>query len=76
MTASSIAVIDRGLRCLSESLGAEETENFISTLLREGFDYTEWRQQFLKNIKTYDDVEKLVEKNRDKARFTGNAIIL
>ena len=38
MNPNTIEVIDRGLRCLSENLGAKETEIFISTLLREKFD--------------------------------------
>ena len=34
MNSNAIEVIDRGLRCLSENLGAKDTEIFISTLLR------------------------------------------
>ncbi len=34
-----------GLRALTSSLGAVEAERFVTLLLREPFDYTEWRQQ-------------------------------
>ncbi|MDY0170597.1 MAG: hypothetical protein RBS80_28915 [Thermoguttaceae bacterium] len=33
-----------GLRALASSLGAVEAERFVTLLLREPFDYTEWRQ--------------------------------
>ena len=59
MNFDTIEVIDRGLRCLSENLGAKDTEIFISTLLREKFDYTKWRQSFVDRIKTFDDLDTL-----------------
>ncbi len=33
-----------GLRVLASSLGTIEAERFVTLLLREPFDYTEWRQ--------------------------------
>lgn len=33
-----------GLRALASSLGTIEAERFVTLLLREPFDYTEWRQ--------------------------------
>lgn len=62
MNSNAIEVIDRGLRCLSENLGAKDTEIFISTLLREKFDYTKWRQSFVDRIKTFDDLDSLLQK--------------
>lgn len=61
MNFDTIEVIDRGLRCLSENLGAKDTEIFISTLLREKFDYTKWRQSFVDRIKTFDDLDTLLQ---------------
>lgn len=61
MNSNTIEVIDRGLRCLSENLGAKDTEIFISTLLREKFDYTKWRQSFVDCIKTFDDLDALLQ---------------
>lgn len=61
MNSNTIEVIDRGLRCLSENLGAKDTEIFISTLLREKFDYTKWRQSFVDRIKTFDDLDALLQ---------------
>ena len=51
------------MECLVKSLGVLETEVFISSLLRENFDYTEWQREyfsnmalddFLNNAQTYD----------------------
>ena len=36
-------IIERGMNCLLKHLGEKETERFISKLLSEQFDYTQWR---------------------------------
>lgn len=73
---NTIDVIDRGLRCLSENLGVIETELFISTLLREQFDYTKWRQRFVDEIKTFDDLDALLTSAKDQPCFGGNADVV
>ena len=35
----------RGIRALSEAMGHVEDERFISLILREPFDYTEWQKK-------------------------------
>ena len=40
-------IMNKGMNCLLEKLGAIETEIFISHLQREPFDYTKWRQENL-----------------------------
>lgn len=37
--------MDKGINCLLEKLGVVETEQFISVIIREKFDYTKWQQQ-------------------------------
>ena len=76
MNTSTIEVIDRGLRCLSENLGMRETEIFVSTLLRERFDYTKWRQSFVDSVKTFDDLDTLLAATEEKAKFGGNPKIV
>ena len=44
---NSTALLDRGMRCLSNELGMLDAERFVSLLLREPFDYTEWRRNNL-----------------------------
>ena len=42
---STASVMDKGITVLLENLGVLDTELFISTLLKESFDYTEWRRE-------------------------------
>lgn len=39
-----------GMECLVKTLGIIDTERFISALLRESFDYTEWRKKYFANM--------------------------
>lgn len=43
-------VLDRGMDCLLNGIGSVETERFISTIIRERFDYTEWQKQHFDSI--------------------------
>jgi len=44
---STAAIMNTGMSHLLEKLGVLDTEIFISTLLRESFDYTKWRRDNL-----------------------------
>lgn len=39
-----------GMDCLIKTLGIIDTERFISNLLRERFDYTEWRKKYFSDV--------------------------
>jgi hypothetical protein len=43
---SATVIKKEGLECLIKTLGDLETEIFISSLIREGFDYTEWQREY------------------------------
>ena len=47
---SNMEIMNRGITCLLEKLGAVETEQFISAIIREKFDYTKWQQQRFDNM--------------------------
>ena len=47
---SSVELMDIGMKCLVERLGAIEAERFISIIIREQTDYTKWRQHYFGNI--------------------------
>ena len=60
---NTAAIMEKGANILIENLGILETEHFISTLLKEHFDYTEWSREyfadydperFLKDAVEYD----------------------
>ncbi|MDR0793059.1 MAG: hypothetical protein LBE82_07100 [Chitinophagaceae bacterium] len=44
---NSAVLLDRGIRCLNNELGIMDAERFVALLLREPFDYTEWRKNNL-----------------------------
>jgi len=48
---NTAVVMERGINALLKNLGVLDTEQFISTLLKEPFNYTEWSR------KHYADVE-------------------
>ncbi len=73
MNLSTVEIIDRGMKCLSDNLGAGETEIFISTILKERFDYTKWRHSFVDSIETFDELDAFVEKSKEKSQFQGEA---
>lgn len=43
-------VMAKGMNCLVENLGIIDAERFISNLLKEQSDYTEWRRKYFANI--------------------------
>ena len=47
---SAAEIIERGYNCLFEHLGTIETEQFISYILSERFDYTKWRREYFKDM--------------------------
>ena len=73
---NTVEIIDRGLKCLSDHLGADEAEIFVTTILKERFDYTKWRQSFVDEITTFDRMDDFVEKSREKGKFNGEAKVI
>ena len=57
----------KGLDVLSEALGLVDAERFISLVLREPFDYTEWQQDLYKNV-SLDDLYNNIKNFREKRR--------
>jgi hypothetical protein len=54
MSNSTVDIIDRGMICLMEKLGVIETEQFISVIMREKFDYTKWQREKFDNVNSDD----------------------
>ncbi len=50
MSMSNAELMDTGMRCLMDKLGTVEAERFISTLMQERFDYTQWQQDRFANV--------------------------
>ena len=43
---NTAAIMEKGTDALLKTLGVLDTEQFISTLLKEPFDYTEWSREY------------------------------
>lgn len=43
---STVELMDIGMKCLIERLGLIDAERFISMIIREQSDYTEWRKHY------------------------------
>lgn len=57
-------VMSKGMNCLIENLGIIDAERFISHLLRERFDYTEWRRKNLVGMDLETLHKEAVEYNK------------
>jgi hypothetical protein len=55
------------MRVLSEHMGMVEAERFITLILREPFDYTEWRQELFKD----EDLDGFLQNAADYRRQTS-----
>ena len=55
---TEMVLMKTGMKALIEQLGNIEAERFVSILLREPFDYTEWRKDNLCIGMTLDEISK------------------
>lgn len=77
MSTDTVAIIDKGIKCLSENMGADEAEKFISTLLRERFDYTQWRSNLTDSIDSAEKLDKLIKaSDADQYRPRNAKVVL
>ena len=48
----------KGMQCLVERLGIVDAEAFIALIIREQFDYTEWRREYYDQFQPGEFMEK------------------
>lgn len=58
---NTLEIMELGMNCLLEHLGTTNTEIFISALIREKFDYTEWRKNFFGDASVHEINSAAVE---------------
>ena len=58
---SATVIKKEGLECLIKTLGDLETEIFISSLIRDGFDYTEWQREYFEKYSLEEFLGKAAE---------------
>jgi len=56
-----------GMRILAEKLGILEAERFITLVLRESFDYTEWQHNLYDNMDVKELYAKITEFEKRKS---------
>ena len=71
MEANTFEIMNKGMKCLLENLGVLETEYFISTIIKEQFDYTKWQQEYFSNITPNELNEKVADFAKNYT-FKGN----
>ena len=69
--ASDIEVMDRGISCLIDGLGTIDTERFVSLLVRERFDYTEWQRRRFDGVDEKELFEAAVAYNEARPFHTS-----
>jgi len=58
---NTVVVMEKGINALLENLGVLDTEQFISTLLKEPFDYTEWSRKHYAGVALREFNQRAVE---------------
>ena len=51
---NTAVIMEKGINVLLENLGVLDTEQFISSLLKEPFDYTEWSRKHYENVDLHE----------------------
>ena len=67
-------IMERGMSCLLEHLGTMDTELFISVVMRERFNYTEWRKTFFGET-TIEDINSAAVEYAKNYPFHPSKII-
>ena len=65
-------IMNRGMECLTKSLGVIEAERFISTVIREKFDYTTWQRQYFDTMAPGEFHEQAIQYAKAHP-YAGNA---
>ena len=52
MSTGTVELMHRGMNCLVDHMGEIDAQRFISAILREKFDYTQWRREYFDGMTT------------------------
>lgn len=61
---NTIEIMKEGINCLMKELGVLKTEQFISVMIRERFDYTKWQRQLFPDLSVEELNRKAAEYDR------------
>lgn len=75
MAISTVEIMNRGMKCLTEQMGIIEAEQFISTIIREKFDYTKWQREYF-DAKTPEEISSEASCFEAEQPFVSDAVRL
>ena len=75
MTVSTVEIISKGMKCLTDHLGVVEAEQFISVIIRERFDYTKWQREYFDSKKPEEISQEATEYERSHP-YVGEGVRL
>ena len=75
MAASTIEIMNKGMKCLTDHMGVVEAEQFISVIIRERFDYTKWQREFF-DPKKPEEISREASGFEKAHPYTGGAVRL
>jgi len=58
-------IMDKGTRVLFENLGVPAKEQFISTILKEPLNYTEWSREYFTNYNPKEFLDEAIEYDKN-----------
>jgi hypothetical protein len=70
---STTVIRKEAMDCLLETFGVLETEVFISSLLRDHFNYTEWQKEYFSKYSLDDFLKKAADYDRQHPWNNGEA---
>ncbi|MDR3244601.1 MAG: hypothetical protein LBT79_07610 [Elusimicrobiota bacterium] len=62
-------IMKEGIECLLERMGSFETEIFISNILKEPFNYTQWQKKYFERF-SIEELNKMAVQQCQEHRFT------
>jgi len=62
---NTAVIMEKGTQALLEKLGVLDTEYFISTLLKEPFNYTEWAREYFANYDPEQFLKDAIEYDKN-----------
>lgn len=75
MSSNTVEIMNKGMNCLLEKLGVVETEQFISIIIREKFDYTKWQQTHFDEL-TPEQIDDAAKQYAEEHPFRGTARVV
>lgn len=72
---STVELMNKGMWILNRELGNVEAERFISLIIREKFDYTEWQREYF-DAMTPEEISAGASQYEAEHPFDGNAAIV